>query len=313
MFRDLAQTHRAFGHLLDQDILNRLTAYHGKFFSVTDQALPTDAQKKLQPRCADIEQRWEQLQKDIQTEMVTIENQMASLALEKKLTTRTHWLRRLRCNYDFYRDHRNITLEKEDIEALKFEIIRHLPQGYYPVSLLGMDHRVPEILIHLATYSNPFYVADIYQESLTLLNHLPDKAKQRTIARCLGKEDNQIGLNNVLPVGQFGFIMVWNLFNYFTEEVIQEWLEQINLLLRPGGRVFFSYNNCLDPDNAHFIDVQRNGFTIPSRLALMAQTIGLEIQEFNHIQTMHWAVLSKPGTFHSIRSTPGVGQIMIKN
>ena len=315
MFEDLARSHQVFDHLFDRDILQKLSAYHNKFFTLSGFALPDEfsaVQKKLQPQCAEIEQKWDQLQKDIQAEMIAIENRMANLAFEKKLTTRVHWIRRLRCNYDFYRDHRNIALEKEDVEQIKFEIIKYLPEGYCPVALLGLDHRVPELLKHLANHGNPFYVADIYGESFSLLEHLPGRIKNRVIVRCLGKEDNQVGLHNVFPSGQFGFVLVWNLFNYFTEELIREWLEQINQLLRPGGRVFFTYNNCLDPVNAHFIDVQRNGFMIPSRLELIAQETGMQVCEFGHIQSTHWAVLSRPGEFRSIRVTPGVGQIMIK-
>lgn len=316
MFEDLARSHQAFEHLLDHDILNQLTVYNNKFFALSNLSLPVDfstVQKKLQPRCAEVEQKWDLLQQDIQAEMTTIENRLAQLAVEKSLTTRIHWVRRLRCNYDFYRDHRNISVGKEEIETLKFEIVKHLPGGYYPVALLGLDHRVPEILTHLSNHSNPLYVADIYEESFVLLDQLPSKVKKRTIVRCLGKEDNQTGLHNVLPMNQFGFVLAWNLFNYFTEEVMQDWLEQIAQLLRPGGRVFFTYNNCLDPTNAHYVDVCRNGFAIPSRIEMIAQQLGLEVQEFNRLQSTHWAVLSQPGEFRSIRVTPGVGQIMIKN
>jgi SAM-dependent methyltransferase len=316
MFEDLARSYQAFEHLLDQDILTKLIAYHNKFFSLSNLSLPADftnVQKNLQPRCAEVEQKWDQLQKDIQAEMNTIEGRMIALAVEKKLTTRIHWTRRLRCNYDFYRAHRNITLENEDVETIKFELAKHLPQGYYPVALLGLDHRVPDFLRYLSNHSNPFYVADIYNESFELLNRLPDRSKNRTIIRCLGKEDNQVGLDNVFPTEQFGFIMAWNLFNYFTEDVMKEWLEQIGCLLRPGGRVFFTYNNCLDPHNAKCIDLIRNGFTVPSRVAMLSQSAGLDVVEFDHIQSTHWAVLAKPGEFRSIRVAPGVGQIMIKN
>lgn len=316
MFADLARSHQVFDYLLDQDILQRLSVYHNKFFALSGSNPPagfSEVQKKLQPRCAEIEQKWDQLQQDIRAEMIAIENHMVDLAFEKKLTTRIHWIRRLRCNYDFYRDHRNIALDTHDVEQIKFEIIKHLPEIYCPVALLGLDHRVPDLLKHLANHGNPLYVADIYEESFSLLDQLPGRVKNRVIVKCLGKEDNQAGLQNVLPTNQFGFVLAWNLFNYFTEELIRDWLSQINQLLRPGGRVFFTYNNCLDPVNAGFIDVHRNGFMIPSRLALIAQETGMDVCEFGNIQSTHWAVLSHPGELRSIRVTPGVGQIMIKN
>ncbi len=315
MFEELAKSHQRFKNLLNQEILDQLSAYHNQFFNLAPLPLPEsfmNFQTKLQLRCAEIEQQWHQMQKDIEQQVDLIENQLVDLAIEKKLTSRVHWVRRLRCNYEFYHNHRNITLENESIEQIKFEIVKHLPVGYYPVALLGLDHRMPHLLKYLSSHANPFYIADIYQESFALLDQLPGKAKQRALVHLLGNEDNQVGLHNVMPHNQFGFIMAWNLFDYFTEEVIKEWLEQIVVLLRPGGRVFFTYNNCLDPTNAAFIDLTRNGFTIPSRLTVIAKEVGLEVCEFESIQSAHWAVLSKPGTFQSARATPGTGKIMIR-
>ena len=316
MFEVLSRSHQTLYLLQDRDILHSVEQYHQRLLRLfaNNSAVGDFAaiQSQFQVRCAAVEQQWGSLQQDIKQQMNLLENQLANLALEKRIHTRHHWLRRLRCNYDFYHNHRGLTTEPEDQENLKRLLLGSLPGGYYPMCLLGLDHRNPWVVQELCYYSNPLYVADIYQEAFAVLDQFNPQVKNRILTSVLGREDNDVGLHNVFPQEQFAFVCVWNLFNYFSEQVMQEWLDQICLLLRPGGQVLATYNNCLDPINARFVDLSRNGFCMPTRLTLMANQAGLQVQQFGSINAVHWVLLTKPGTLSSIRVTPGTGQIMTK-
>lgn len=316
MFETLARSHQILSLLYDQKILSDIQSYHQQLLRLfahnqANSDLAT-VQSQFQVRCAGIEQQWIDLQHDIQQQLDRLENQLADLALEKKIHTRQHWIRRLRCNHEFYHTRRELVAEPEDFANLKHLLLNFLPQGYYPVCLLGLDHRHPWVVKELQYYSNPLYVADIYEESFTVLDQFNATVKNRILTSVLGCEDNTLGLHNKFPVNQFAFVCVWNLFNYFTEEVMQQWLNEISLLLRPGGQTFVTYNNCLDPINAHFVDLGRNSFVIPTRLAMMASRAGLEVNTFGSVSSIHYVVLTKPGSLSSIRVVPGVGQIMTK-
>lgn len=316
MFEALARSHQTLSLLCDQKILRGIEQYHQQLLRLFA-ANPASGdlvsvQSQFQVRCAGIEQQWTDLQHDIRQQLDRLENQLSDLASEKKIHTRNHWIRRLRCNHEFYHTQRELAAEPEDFVELKHFLLTLLPQGYYPVCLLGLDHRHPWVAKELHYYSNPLYVGDIYQESFTVLNQFNTTIRNRILTSVLGSEDNTVGLHNTFPINQFAFVCVWNLFNYFTEEVMQQWLDEIALLLRPGGQVFATYNNCLDPTHAHFVDLGRNSFTIPTRLSAMAARAGLESKTFGSVNSIHYVVLTKPGVLSSARVVPGVGQIMTK-
>jgi SAM-dependent methyltransferase len=113
-----------------------------------------------------------------------------------------------------------------------------------------------------------------------------------------------------LPKNTFGFIFAWNVINHWPFNETKQSLKQFFEMLRPGGTMMFSYNNC---DLPECIELVENGFRtyIPKSLLTHAVIeMGFEIT--NHHSTsihVHWIEIKKPGTLNSIKLHPTLGKI----
>jgi len=112
----------------------------------------------------------------------------------------------------------------------------------YPVLEIGPgDGTWTEHLIA----GDPLYIVDLHQEFLdNTLNKFNPVYRNRGRSYIVGAHGIADTDFSLLPQGQFGFIFSWNVFNYYPLEYTKLMLTQCMGLLRPGGVMMFSYNNC---------------------------------------------------------------------
>lgn len=122
-----------------------------------------------------------------------------------------------------------------------------------------------------------------------------------------------------LPRGQFGFIFAWDYFNWINLTNVTVYLNNIYHLLRPGGVLMFSYNNCDLLDSARVADDEIMSYASATKLKTIAESIGYEIVVFEdhqirngHFNYISWAELKRPGQLITVKSHQAVGKIIEK-
>lgn len=112
------------------------------------------------------------------------------------------------------------------------------------------------------------------------------------------------------PAGQIGFILMENFLNFKPFDVIRQYLDESFLLLKPGGHIMFTYNNC---DLASGVRNFENGlycFTPGDLLKEICEASGFKIEYSESNDNVSWLVLKKPGELTSIKGGKALGQII---
>lgn len=122
---------------------------------------------------------------------------------------------------------------------------------------------------------------------------------------------------SVLPQNQFGFVLCWDNFDYLTCEIIQQYLQEVFKLLRPGGVFMFSYTNCEVDWSALKVDYQSAAYCSSSWVSKVLAEIGYEVITLvdhtsidnEEVHPISWAEVRKPGTLSTAKLSQAQGLV----
>jgi hypothetical protein len=125
---------------------------------------------------------------------------------------------------------------------------------------------------------------------------------------------------SVLPAEQFSIIVCWDFLNYIEIDNIAQYMQQMFNLLRAGGVVMFSYNNCDIADSAKLAEDNAMSWANLRAIKQLSNTIGYDIIAFEDHQTedmyarkhVSWVELRKPGILTTLKAHQVAGQILKK-
>lgn len=156
---------------------------------------------------------------------------------------------------------------------------------------------------------DPLYLTDVYQELIDAQVAPFADAYQRRVRPYL--IDPDMNGYDSLPKNQFGFILAWNVFNYYPPEQLELMLNICHELLRPGGTVFFSFNNCEIPACIRLVENDHAAWMTSSLLQDIVTRIGYGAMALSDkTGTVHWAKLSKSGALNTSRKHQTFGEII---
>ncbi len=122
-----------------------------------------------------------------------------------------------------------------------------------------------------------------------------------------------------LPAEQFGFVLAWNYFEYCSMQEIKTYLEKIFSLLRPGGVLMFSFNNCDLLGSAKIAERKIMNYNSGKQIKDFCLSLGYEIICINDIETRNWdfpwiswAEIKRPGELHTVKAHQVLGKIVPK-
>lgn len=155
---------------------------------------------------------------------------------------------------------------------------------------------------------DPLYLVDIHEEFLDAtkikFHHIYQK-RLRTYKISHGDLTS-------LPKEQFGFVFSWNVFNYFSLDTIKLYLEQLKPLLKPGGVVMFSYNNCENYKSAEMFEGHYMTYVPNRELVAIIKDLGYEIITSRDEPTLtSWVEIKLPGELESNRAGQTLGKIHV--
>ena len=172
-------------------------------------------------------------------------------------------------------------------------------KGYYTKELVALD---------------PLYLADNVEGRFIETKKLWNKMYQKRL-RYYTFNDNTDNPMHQLPKSQFGLILSFNWFNFKTQDVIEKYIKSAFELLKPGGAMVFTYNNCSFPKAIDKVDEMHYTYTNGYTLKEFCKTTGYEIvssydgeNQFTN-WCVSWLEIRKPGKLTSLRGGQNLGAI----
>ena len=198
---------------------------------------------------------------------------------------------------------------RDDIE--KYFISRILKHSNWKHS--GMFIR-PEHgkYVNEMTASDPLYVVDDDVDLFTPTKLLWGEQYQSRVRYKLIDESKDIIFNN-FPSNQINFIVAMNYFNFKPLNVINRYMKELYDVLKPGGVIIFTYNNCNLTLAVQNFEKSFYSYTPESRLKPMIEMLGFTvIESYNEPSSnVSWLEIMKPGNITSLRGGQCIAEINV--
>jgi len=195
------------------------------------------------------------------------------------------------------------------------QICRYATENSWQVSANLQQFTTAKTRIDSMVACDPLYITS---NSIDALNHIIAPFPEAYQRRLRLYEINNRKFNE-LPQAQFGLILCWDYFNYLPLDIIEIYLKEIIKLLRPGGRLLFSYNNGEIVSSARLVEEDKACWATAKLLKNMVISLGYEFvvaEDFpiNDIfQTwISWIEVCKPGQLTTIKRAQAMGAVLSK-
>lgn len=211
-------------------------------------------------------------------------------------------------NYDVERTDRVLELSLDERSQI-VNVMRKYTDWKYPVLEIGPgDGEWTESLIA----GDPLYLIDRHQEFLdATLAKFNESFRRRVRPYLTGIH---AGLDNfdftMLPHNTFGFVFAWNVINFWPYEETKKSLYQVFDLLRPGGIMMFSYNDCDVWQCAESAETGYKSYMTKDLLKSIFDEVGFELIQFTSTSThVHYVEIRKPGVLSTTKRHQTLGKI----
>ena len=159
---------------------------------------------------------------------------------------------------------------------------------------------------------DPLYIVDYNKELLQpALSTFPNEYQRRL--RVYEQDPCSTNVLDTLPNNQFGMCLAFNFFEFTPLEVLEQYLKNIFVKLRPGGILAMTFNDC---DRAHCVALVEKNFcfyTPGKQVKAIAKSIGYrQMFSWTDMGNLTWLELRKPGELESIRGGQTLAKIVSK-
>lgn len=156
---------------------------------------------------------------------------------------------------------------------------------------------------------DPLYLVDTDDGLLQPVKKMWTPEYQRRIRYYIIDESAK-QIFNQLPKQQFGIIVTVNFFNFRPLSLIKRYLQELFSLLKPGGALIFTYNNCDYPIGVDNFENSYYCYTPGHQVVELAKQTGFRIAaNFDLENNVSWLELQRPGKLTSIRGGQTLGKI----
>jgi len=201
---------------------------------------------------------------------------------------------------------RKLIMDDENTDRF-FDRVKQLTDWRYPGMIINPQQR--QIVNDMAS-SDPLYLVDMNESTLdNIRSTMNDVYRHRVRPYVIDRFIPRRKYFGELPRDQFGLIVVWNTFNNLSLSMCEQVLKQLLELLRPGGTLLFTYNDCDNAYNIRTFEQNFRQFTPGSILSKTAQDTGYNVR-FRTRSIHGWMELKKPGELETIRGGQSLGRVI---
>jgi len=214
-------------------------------------------------------------------------------------------------NYIVERSDRVLDLSRDERGEIG-TVVRSYTSWQYPTLEIGPgDGEWTESLVA----GDPLYIVDRHQEFIdSTLSKFNEIYRRRVRPYFVGTHGVKEFDYSALPQGQFGFIFAWNVVNFWPFKETKHTLKQCYDLLRPGGVMMFSYNNCDVVQCAEAAESGYKSYLTQKLLNSIFDKLGFEIIQYRSTSTnVHWVEIKKPGILTTTKRHQALGKICAVN
>lgn len=206
---------------------------------------------------------------------------------------------------DYFHNVHRIEMSNELMSTIKIRVgdycdWRFPALSLYPDSRDWIDPLVANDPLYILHFDNTVlnesikHYPELYQNRLRLYNSLND-----------------------LPQNQFGLILAWNVFDYYHLSKIKKYLAELFQLLKPGGVLVFSYNNCDFEGSALRAESKLSSYSTFRNIKLYLEELGYEIISAFDVETdstynphVSWVEVRKPGILTTVKAHQAIAEII---
>ena len=215
-----------------------------------------------------------------------------------------------RAPVEFERNERK-TILSQDVENIISTRIAQYTSWQHAVLEIGPgDGKWTQHLVA----GDPLYLLDIHREFLdSSIKQFREEYRKKIRLYQIGSDVFKTDVDmSALPKKQFGFIFAWNVFDYLPMGFIEAYLNQCFELLKPGGVMMFSYNDCEKKLCAELAETKFKSWVPKWKLNEILTKIGFEVITFESKEELvNWVEVKKPGELTSIRASQPLASIHV--
>ena len=162
--------------------------------------------------------------------------------------------------------------------------------------------------------ADPLYLIDFSQELNNIaLSKFGSRYTDRVRSYVMPEFKDSNLIFGQLPQEQLGVIVAYNFFDNLSMNMTQRMLRETFNLLKPGGKMIFTFNDCDLPHNITLVERKFKYYT-PGRLVKHhLENIGYTvIKQFRETYGMAWFEVEKPGQIERIKGSQTLAQVKRK-
>jgi phospholipid N-methyltransferase len=197
----------------------------------------------------------------------------------------------------------------DDVKQSIISDIRRYTNPKYPALEIGPgDGQWTTFIVA----GDPLYVVDIHPEFIeSTKSKFPIEYQRRLRTYLSGWHGVPKNDLSILPQNQFGFIFAWQVFDFFPLDKTRLYLEQCFNLLRPGGVMMFSYNNCEFSNAAVSAETGFKSWMTKKLLIKTCEELELEVMDTkDSLSGFHWIKIKKSGELNTVKAGQALGEII---
>lgn len=206
------------------------------------------------------------------------------------------------------RQYRTVICDEDVRQAIITDIRNHTNSKYPALEIGPGDGQWTEYMVA----GDPLYIVDIHPEFIeSTKSKFPIEYQRRLRSYLLGWNGLPKDDLSILPQNQFGFIFAWQVFDFFPLDKTKLYLEQCFNLLRPGGVMMFSYNDCEFSAASVYAEIGFKSWMTKLLLTKTCEEMGYEIVDTkDSLSGFHWIKIKKPGELKTVKLGQAMGEII---